>query len=66
MSITGPGLARLSAATRGAGYVPGSNAIYEKQVGATGEMLQYAKTTVDPAGNIVHVKDKITGTVVTP
>jgi hypothetical protein len=48
------------------GKVPGSKAIYEKQVGAAGETLQYTKTTMDPAGRIVHVKDKISGTVVTP
>lgn len=48
------------------GRVPGSKAIYEKQVGSTGETLQYTKTTVDPAGKIVHVKDKILGTTVTP
>lgn len=48
------------------GRVPGSKAIYEKQIDAAGETLQFTKTTVDPSGNIVHVKDKITGTVVTP
>ena len=48
------------------GKVPGSKAIYERQVGPTGKTLQMTKTTVDPEGNIVHVKDKINGTVVTP
>lgn len=48
------------------GKVPASKAIYEKQVGSTGKTLQYTKTTVDPAGNIVHVKDKIGGTLVSP
>ena len=48
------------------GKVPGSQAIYEKQVSATGATSQYTKTTVDPAGKIVHVKDKIKGTVVKP
>jgi hypothetical protein len=48
------------------GKVPGSKAIYEKQVDAAGQTQQYTKTTLDPAGKVVHVKDKINGTVVTP
>jgi hypothetical protein len=48
------------------GKVPGSKAIYEKQVDAAGKTQQYTKTTLAPAGNVVHVKDKISGTVVTP
>ena len=44
------------------GNVPGSYAIYEKQIDAAGKSIQVTKTTVDPAGNIVHVKDKLTGT----
>jgi hypothetical protein len=48
------------------GRVPGSKAIYEKQVGTAGDTLQYTKTTIDPAGNVVHVKDKIGGGVVLP
>jgi hypothetical protein len=43
------------------GRVPGSAAVYEKQIDASGTTIQYTKTTYDPAGNIVHVKDKITG-----
>ncbi|HVS54524.1 MAG TPA: RHS repeat-associated core domain-containing protein [Opitutaceae bacterium] len=43
------------------GRVPGSFATYEKQIDAAGKTIQYTKTTVDPAGNIVHVKDKISG-----
>jgi RHS repeat-associated protein len=43
------------------GRVPGSKAIYEKQVDASGKTVQYTKTTYDPANKIVHVKDKITG-----
>jgi hypothetical protein len=46
--------------------VPGSKAVYEKQVDAAGKTQQYTKTTLDPSGNVVHVKDKINGTVVTP
>jgi hypothetical protein len=34
--------------------------------GAGGETIQYTKTTIDPAGNVVHVKDKIGGGVVVP
>jgi hypothetical protein len=45
------------------GRVTGSKAIYEKQVDASGRTIQYTKTTYDPAGNIVHVKDKITEAV---
>jgi hypothetical protein len=45
------------------GRVPGSFAQYEKQVDAAGKTIGYTKTTVDPAGNIVHVKDKLTGAV---
>jgi RHS repeat-associated protein len=45
------------------GRVPGSSAVYEKQIDATGKTIQYTKTTYDPAGNIVHVKDKINNRV---
>ncbi|VTU29148.1 Cell wall-associated polypeptide CWBP200 [Variovorax sp. PBS-H4] len=45
------------------GRVPGSSAVYEKQIDAAGTTVQYSKTTYDPAGNIVHVKDKINGGV---
>ena len=48
------------------GRVPGSKAIYEKQVNLHGETMQYTKTTIAPDGNIVHVKDKIHGTEVKP
>ncbi|MCB9025535.1 MAG: hypothetical protein H6625_04390 [Bdellovibrionaceae bacterium] len=41
------------------GKVPGSFAVYEKQVSSTGETLQYAKTTFGPNGNIIHDKEKI-------
>jgi len=44
----------------GSGKVPGSSAIYEKQIDAAGKTTQYTKTTYDPAGDIVHVKDKLT------
>ncbi|WP_296355060.1 RHS repeat-associated core domain-containing protein, partial [Ramlibacter sp.] len=45
------------------GRVPGSSAVYEKQIDAAGKTVQYTKTTYDPAGNIVHVKDKVNGGV---
>ena len=48
------------------GRVPGSYALYEKQAAASGETVQFTKTTFDPAGAIVHVKDKLTGVVATP
>jgi hypothetical protein len=48
------------------GQVPGSYAIYEKQVDAEGVTVQFTKTTVDPHGRIVHTKDKLTGATVTP
>lgn len=41
------------------GRVSGSYAVYEKQVSFTGETLQYTKTTYDPLGHIIHVKDKL-------
>jgi hypothetical protein len=39
--------------------IPGSKAVYEKQVDAAGRTLQYTKTTYDANGNIIHVKPKI-------
>jgi len=45
------------------GRVPDSRPVYKKQVDSTGQTIQYTKTTYDPAGNIVHVKDKISGEV---
>jgi len=48
------------------GRVRGSKAIYEKQVNAAGKTVEFKKTTIDPSGKVVHVKDKIRGTVSTP
>jgi RHS repeat-associated protein len=45
------------------GRVPGSKAVYEKQIDAAGKTTQYTKTTYGPKGEIVHVKDKINGGV---
>ena len=43
-----------------AGKVPGSSATYSKVIDAEGKTItgSYTKTTVDPQGNIVHVKIK--------
>ena len=43
------------------GRVPGSKAVYEKQIDAAGKTIQYTKTTYDTQGNIIHVKDKMNG-----
>lgn len=48
------------------GKVSGSRAVYEKQIDAEGNTVQFTKTTIDPKGSIVHVKDKIRGQVWTP
>lgn len=56
----------IAAQATSPGKVPGSKAVYEKQIDANGKTVQYTKTTYDPQGNIVHVKDKITGEVFKP
>lgn len=43
------------------GKVTGSKAVYEKQIDINGKTIQYTKTTYDPTGRIIHVKDKIGG-----
>jgi hypothetical protein len=40
------------------GNVPGSYAIYYKEIAADGTTLKVYKNTYDPAGNLVHTKDK--------
>ncbi len=40
------------------GKVPGSKAIYEKQIAVEGTTYQSTKTTYDPKGDIIHSKDK--------
>ncbi len=42
-----------------AGEVPGAKAIYEKFVDIAGKTTGYIKTTIDPKGQIVHIKDKM-------
>lgn len=46
------------------GRVPGSKAIYEKVVNAEGKTTQYFKTTYDNNGKVVHIKNKIDGSVI--
>ena len=46
-------------ATSAARDVPGSRAVYEKIVDASGKTIGYFKTTFAPDGSIVHVKDKL-------
>jgi len=43
------------------GRVPGSRAVYQKAVDANGVTTSFTKTTFDPQGNIVHIKDKLLG-----
>lgn len=40
------------------GNVPGSKAIYYKEIGADGRTIKVYKDTFDPKGNLVHTKDK--------
>ena len=44
------------------GRVPGSKAIYQKSVDNTGKTTSMLKTTLDPKGNVVHIKDKLVPT----
>jgi len=46
------------------GRVPGSSAVYQKSVDAAGNTTSYRKTTFDPKGNIIHIKDKLNGGVI--
>ena len=40
------------------GNVPGSKAIYYKEIGSSGNTIKVFKNTFDPAGNLVHTKKK--------
>jgi len=42
-----------------AGKVPGSIALYQKWVNPQGVTIKMFKTTIDPQGNVVHVKSKL-------
>jgi len=41
------------------GKVPGSKAVYEKTVDGSGKTTSATKTTYDPKGEVVHIKDKL-------
>ena len=41
------------------GKVPGSKAVYQKTVDVNGVTTSFTKTTFDPQGNIVHIKNKL-------
>ncbi|MFI8718412.1 hypothetical protein ACIGHF_11130 [Stenotrophomonas sp. NPDC077464] len=41
------------------GRVPGSKAVYENSVDPSGRTLSAQKTTLDPAGKVIHIKDKM-------
>jgi hypothetical protein len=56
----------IAAQATSAGRVPGSSAVYEKQIDSNGKTMQYTKTTYDPKGNIVNVKDKISNETIAP
>ncbi|MBX7229848.1 MAG: RHS domain-containing protein, partial [Burkholderiaceae bacterium] len=56
----------IAAQATSPGKVPGSKAVYEKQIDANGNTVQYTKTTYDPDGKIVHVKDKLDGSAYSP
>ncbi len=53
----------IAAQATSPGRVPGSSAVYEKQIDGAGNTIQYTKTTYDPSGSIVNVKDKLNGGV---
>jgi len=61
-----PGGGRVFQASVPARDVAGSYAVYEKQIDAAGKTLELTKTTYDPMGRIVHVKDKIRGIIIIP
>jgi RHS repeat-associated protein len=48
------------------GRVPGSKAVYQKAVDATGQTTRFLKTTVTPRGIVAHIKDKMTGQQIDP
>lgn len=53
----------VSAQATSPGRVPGSRAVYEKQIDIDGNTIQSTKTTYGPNGSIIHVKDKLDGGV---
>jgi hypothetical protein len=61
-----PGGSRAFQAAVPARDIPGSHAVYEKQVDAAGKTLEFTKTVFDPAGLIVNMKDKIRNIILIP
>jgi RHS repeat-associated protein len=55
------GSSKVFQATSPAANIPGSYALYEKTVDATGTTIQYYKTTFLPNGSVLHVSDKLNG-----
>ncbi len=61
-----PGGGKAFQADSAAQNIPGSFARFEKQIDSAGKTTQFTKTTFGPKGEIVHVKDKITGQTFIP
>jgi len=61
-----PGGGKAFQADSAARNIPGSFARFEKQIDSAGKTTQFTKTTFGPKGEIVHVKDKITGQTFIP
>ena len=61
-----PGGGKAFQADSAARNIPGSFARFEKQIDSAGKTTQFTKTTFGPKGEIVHVKDKITGQTFVP
>lgn len=56
----------IVATARVPGTVPGSSAVYQKTIDASDQTSSYLKTTFDPRGNVVHIKDKMGGGNIDP
>ncbi|CAM1364346.1 S8 family serine peptidase [Tenacibaculum xiamenense] len=54
-----PNRGKVFEATSSAKNIPGSKAIYQKQINQSGKTLQYYKTTYDKNNKIIHSKNKI-------
>ncbi len=61
LTLTGVLISNLACLSQSHGKVPGSKSVYEKQIDVNGKTIQATKTTYDPKGNIIHVKEKING-----
>ena len=62
-SVTGRALPNGGVAlqAKSDGKVPGSSAVYEKQIGSNGQTIQNTKTVYTPGGGIDTVKEKMPG-----